>query len=201
MVASGMRGELTQLAADFEKWWWVSAASGFLAFTLYNLRQNKAVELHLQVFGWAVLVVTTVGTVVFVKGIASYRPSFESLCEDLSQRMTPGSKVVAPQSLWLGLYRYDFRDIGGIIWYRLLTGEKDLTRPLKEFQPDYMILTRGLVGQIGRLNALRKAKNLQGPTGLFPWPHQVLAVMDVGPIYGGQLALIENKWPSKSKRP
>jgi hypothetical protein len=194
MYAETLRAQLLSTLAAFHTYWPISAAAGFLAFTLRTLRDGKTIQPTWRSHAWAALALTTAGTLIFVQGIAAYTPSFDTICATFNQKMKPGAKVVGPQTLWLGMSAYDYRDIGGLVWYRLLTGERDLTRPLKKFHPDYVVIGQGFASQIGRLNQMRHAKGLQGPTGLFPWKHRVLSTLDVGPVYGGRLALIEMNW-------
>jgi hypothetical protein len=200
MRASELAGWGLQFVQDVGLYWPVSAAGSALFLAIAFYKRGRLPDLEFEGFAWAGLGLTTLGTLVFVASIAAYQPSFGTLCRRIARQMRPGARVAGPQALWLGLSDYDYRDIGGLGWYRLLLGEKDLTRPLKLLKPDYMIVDASLVNKIARLNRLRRAKDLQPPTMLFPWRHQVIYAAEVGPAYGGQMAVIENDWTPPGKK-
>lgn len=145
-------------------------------------------------FGMILLGLITLGTVLFVGSVTSYKPNFTEICRTFSSQMKPGSRVAGPQFLWLGLHTFNYRDIGALTWHRLLLNQKDLITPLENFRPNYIIVDRSNVGRF-RVSAQRmKQKTLLRPTGLFPWPHKILQIMPTGPAYSEELALIEINW-------
>lgn len=171
------------------------------ALSLYRWRRGEKIwKPSAFSLAWTGTALITVATLSFVASAASYRPSLPELTQRLASQMRPGALVAGPQTFWLGLHQFNYRDLGGITWFRLLRGDRDLVSPIDRLHPDYLILNREVAERIASLNIARDAaKAMQPPTGLFPWPHRIIDLFDTGPAYGGEMILIENQWPAAKR--
>lgn len=194
-IASEFRGQMLHAIDDFRTYWFLPVMGCVLAMFFFRKRALSKFTFDFLESARAIGLASGCAALLMAASISLYQPHFESLCSALAAQMPKGSRVVAPQSFWLGLYDYDFRDSGALVWHHYLLGEKNLLRPLEKFRPDYLVLDESFVQRLVVLNQQRHAGHLQSPTGLFPWSHRVLAVYSAGPAYGGRIALIQNKWP------
>lgn len=161
--------------------------------------RSEAYRLGLAWAGRGILFTSLIATILFSVGVARYRPAYSKLCQTLASQMEPGARVAGPQELWIGLSSYDYRDLGALMWHRLLLAEKNLWSPLERWRPTYVIVDRGMARRWIACSRQLKKPAMQAPTGFLPWPHEVLSVLPVGPAYREELVLLKIEWPASRR--
>jgi hypothetical protein len=194
---SFVRGWISQTAVDVIAFWpFCLVGAVILLVAIFSRRESLKFPAPASLASSLLILITT-GTLAMTASIACSQPTFHDINHQLSQMMEPGARVTGPLPFWLDLHEFDYRDSGGLMWFNMLKGQKDLLTPLKDLHPRYVIVDEALGRHLARYNYESKIQGLQGPTRLFPWPHRVLTVMNVGQAYGNVLALIEILWPDR----
>jgi hypothetical protein len=180
------------------------AGAGWLqrdGLPLSNLQAPRdtaaAIRAGLRWSGVSVLVAAGTGAVLLAASICFYQPTFSTLARRFSNRLPAGARIAGPEALWIGMSSYDYRDIGAIVWHRLLLNEKNLWRPLENWQPEYLILEDEMGRRLAQLARRPHQPVMRGPTGILPWSHEVLDVLRTGPAYGETMVLVHIDWPPK----
>lgn len=142
------------------------------------------------VTGWTLWLVTALATLAFEAGAATYAPSYNTLIARWRTQLPAGARIAGPQEFWIGCAQDDYRDIGALMWHRLLNGEKNLWAPLAAWHPDYLLIDQGMANRLAALARQPGQPAMRPPTQFLPWPHDVLDVVETGPAYGTRIALI-----------
>lgn len=186
------RSWVSEIPSGFRVYWPISLLGLLLAGGTWAATRARSLKPIFSLGSWArgTTVAVAAATLVFSGTVAFSKPSFRGLCGSFAGEMAPGSRVAGPQALWLGLPSFEYRDIGALMWHRLLLNRRDLSGPLAAWKPDYVILDGPMA------HRLRQGRPANGER-LFPWPYHVVKEVDGGPAYGGKLWLVKMDWPTK----